>query len=176
MSIVVLRDASASKNNIWLQLATYLLFVWVHATFIASTLTLFPQLMLQFKHFKRQTTQHVFLWLWYQLKANYIFTVCFKVCSVWNDDVSISSFFRYAELLGESKELSLTKKMPRSKIVYLFTISLFGMFAIEFFMKVQLYILPKRLWLQMHRLFFYMSSFAAKIFKSEHDVCCDCGV
>jgi len=41
----------------------------------------------------------------------------------------------YAELLGESKELSLTKKMPRSKIVYLFTISLFGMFAIEFFMK-----------------------------------------
>ena len=132
--------------------------------------------MLQFKHFKRQTTQHVFLWLWYQLKANYIFTVCFKVCSVWNDDVSISSFFRYAELLGESKELSLTKKMPRSKIVYLFTISLFGMFTIEFFMKVQLYILPKRLWLQMHRLFFYMSSFAAKIFKSEHDVCCDCGV
>ena len=54
-------------------------------------------------------------------------------------------FFRYAELLGESKELSLTKKMPRSKIAYLFTISLFGMFAIEFFMKVELYILPKRL-------------------------------
>ena len=85
-------------------------------------------------------------------------------------------FFRYAELLGESKELSLTKKMPRSKIVYLFTISLFGMFAIEFFMKVQLYFLPKRLWMQIHRFIFYMSSFAVKIFNSEHDVCCDCGV
>ena len=105
-----------------------------------------------------------------------MFTVFLKVCSVWNDDVSISFFFRYAELLGESKELSLTKKMPSSKIVYLFTISLFGMFAIEFFMKVQLYFLPKRLWMQIHRFIFYMSSFAVKIFNSEYDVCCDCGI
>ena len=86
----------------------------------------------------------------------YIFTFCLKFCSVWNDDLSVSSFFRYAELLGESKELSLTKKMPRSKIVYLFTISLFGMFAIGFFMKVHLYNLPKGLWMQMHIFIFFM--------------------
>ena len=53
--------------------------------------------------------------------------------------MSISSSFdvsRYADLLGETKELSLRNKMPRSKIVFLFTFALFGMFAIEFFMKV----------------------------------------
>ena len=46
------------------------------------------------------------------------------------------TFARYASLLGETKELSLRNKMPKSKIVFLFTFSLFGMFAIEFFMKV----------------------------------------
>jgi hypothetical protein len=40
----------------------------------------------------------------------------------------------YADLLGETKELP-TKKMPRSKVVFLFTFSLFGMFVIGFFMK-----------------------------------------
>ena len=53
--------------------------------------------------------------------------------------MSISSSFdvsRYADLLGETKELSLRNQMPRSKIVFLFTFALFGMFAIEFFMKV----------------------------------------
>ena len=131
--------------------------------------------MLRFKHFKRHNTQHDFCGFDISLKANYIFTVCLKV-AVYEMIMSVTDFFRYAELLGESKELSLTKKMPRSKIVYLFTMSLFGLFAIGFFMKVRVYSLPKESWMQMQRFIFYMSSFAVKIFQSEHDVCCDCGV
>ena len=53
-----------------------------------------------------------------------------------NESTGFSSFARYADLLGETKEL-LRNEMPTSKIVFYFNFSLFGMFAIEFFMKVK---------------------------------------